>query len=174
MEEKRVAYYLIRDRVIAKRESGGDYDRDYILRDGKWVEDSDHVIMDHLVGYDPSEPEDSPYRFGSTGVLMEMDEISVEQAIPIINQQMLDSLKNIWRVEFVAQKEEWDKKPGWPAKYVKTKFTLNGIKYSLFPIDIGLTCDCWDQGFMETIQSDIEKDLKAYGATDIYSFGFLD
>lgn len=38
----------------------------------------------------------------------------------------------------------------------------------------GLTCDCWDQGFMETIQSDIEKDLKAYGATDIYSFGFLD
>lgn len=174
MEEKKVVYYLIHDRVIAKSERGGEYSREYILRDGKWVDDSDHVIMDHLAGYDPSEPEDSPYRFGNTSVLMEMDEISLEQAIPIINQQILDALKNKWKVEFAAQKEEWDKNPGWPAKLVKTKFTLNGIKYSLFPTDIGLTHDCWDQGFMETIQSDIEKDLKLYGAAEIYNLGFLD
>ena len=174
MEEKRTVYYLIHDRVIAKREMDGDYNRDYILREGKWVVDSDHVIMDHLAGYDPSEPEDSTHRFGSTSVLMEMDGISLEQAIPIINQQILDALKNKWKAEFAAKKEEWDKKPGWPAKFVKTKFTLNGVKYILFPIDIGLTYDCWDQGFMETIQSDIEKDLKLYGATEIYNLGFLD
>ena len=174
MEEKKTVYYLIHDRVIAKREKDGDYNRDYILREGKWVVDSDHVIMDHLAGYDPSEPEDSPYRFGSTSVLMEMDEISLEQATLIINQQILDTLKDKWKVEFAAKKEEWDKKPGWPAKLVETKYTLNGLKYSLLPIDIGLTYDCWDQGFMETIQSDIEKDLKLYGATEIYNFGFLD
>lgn len=174
MEEKKIVYYLIHDRVIAKREKDGDYDRDYILRAGRWVEDSGHLIMDHLVGYDPSEPEDSPYRFGSTSVLMEMDEIPVDQAISIINQQILDALKNKWKVEFATKKEEWNKNPGWPAKLVETKFTLNGEKYSLFPVDIGLTNDCWDQGFMETIQSDIEKDLKLYGATEIYNLGFLD
>lgn len=174
MEEKKTVYYLIHDKVIAKREKDGDYDRDYILRAGRWVEDSDHVITDHLVGYDPSGPVDSPYRFGSISVLMEIDEISEEQAIPIINQQIMDTLKNKWRVEFATKKEEWDKNPGWPAKFVKTKFTLNGEKYSLFPVDIGLTHDGWDQGFMETIQSDIEKDLELYGATEIYNLGFLD
>lgn len=120
MEEKKTVYYLIHDRVIAKREKDGDYNRDYILREGKWVVDSDHVIMDHLAGYDPSEPEDSPYRFGSTSILMEMDEISLEQATLIINQQILDTLKDKWKVEFAAKKEEWDKKPGWPAKLVET------------------------------------------------------
>ena len=174
MEEKKTVYYLIYDRVIAKRDKDGECDRDYIFREGKWVHDSDHVIMDHLVGYDPSEPEDSPYRFGSTSILMEMEEISFEQAIPIMNQQILDALKNKWKEEFAAQKEEWDKKPGWPAKLVETKFMLNGQKYSIFPSDIGFTDDCWDQGFMETIQSDIERDLKEYGAMNIYNLGFLD
>lgn len=174
MEEKKTVFYLIHDRIVAKREKDGDYDRDYILKAGRWVEDSSHLIRDHLVGYDPSEPEDSPYRFGSTSVLMEMDEIPVNQAIPIINQQILDALKNKWKDEFATKKEEWDKNPGWPAKLVETKFTLNGEKYSLFPVDFDLTYDCWDQGFMETIQPDIEKDLKRYGATEIYHLGFLD
>ncbi len=43
--------------------------------------------MDHLVGYDPSEPEDSPYRFGSTDVLMEMDEISKEKAMCLTEKE---------------------------------------------------------------------------------------
>ena len=75
MDEKKTVYYLVSDRVIAERDKRGEYGRDYIFREGKWVNDSDHVIMDHLAGYDPSEPEDVPYRFGSTGVLVEMDEI---------------------------------------------------------------------------------------------------
>lgn len=174
MKEKNTFYYLIRDRIIAKREKNGKFYKDYFLKAGKWVEDSDCVIMDHLAGYDPCEPEDSSYRFGSTGILLEMDEISKEQAITIVNQQILDVLKSKWKAEFAEKKEEWDKKPGWPAKYVKTKFILNGVKYSLFPADIGLTHDCWDQGFMETIQADISKDLEEYGAADIRNTGFID
>ena len=34
--------------------------------------------------------------------------------------------------------------------------------------------DCWDQGFMESIQSDLSKDLEEAGATDIRNLGFLD
>ena len=75
MEEKNITYYLIRERILAKREAEGNHITDYLFRDGKWAEDSGHVVMDHLMGYDPSEPEGSPYRFGSTGILMEMEEI---------------------------------------------------------------------------------------------------
>jgi hypothetical protein len=38
------------------------------------------VINDHLVGYDPYEPEGSPYGFGSSGILFEMEEITEEEA----------------------------------------------------------------------------------------------
>lgn len=94
--------------------------------------------------------------------------------ISILNQQIIDALKSKWKAEFAEKKEEWDKNPGWPAKLVKTKFVLNGVKYSLFPTDIGLTHDCWDQGFMETIQANISEDLEEHGATDIRSIGFID
>lgn len=155
MKEKNTSYYLIRDRIIGKREKNGEGYKDYLLRDGKWVEDSLH-------------------EFGSTGILPEMDGISEEQAISILNQQILDALKSKWKTEFAARKEEWDKNPRWPAKLVKTKFILNGVKYSLFPTDIGLTHDCWDQGFMETVQEDISEDLEEYGAVDIHNIGFID
>ncbi len=155
MKEKSTSYYLIRDRIIAKREKDGKCCKDYLLRDGKWVEDTS-------------------YRFEDTGILLEMDEISEEQAISILNQHILDVLKSKWKAEFAVKKEEWDKNPRWPAKLVKTKFILNGVQYSLFPNDIGLTYDSWDQGFMETIQSDISEDLEVYGAVDIPNIGFID
>ena len=53
-------------------------------------------------------------------------------------------------------------------------FKLYGQKFSLGPTDIGLTSDAWDQGFMETVQSTMEKDLREAGATEIQSFGFID
>lgn len=83
----KATYYLIRDRIVARRESNGDSVRDRIFVDGEWVDDSGHKIMDHLMGFDPSEPERSPYRFGNTDVLMEMDEISEEDAKRIIDQK---------------------------------------------------------------------------------------
>lgn len=174
MKEKKTSYYLIVDRIVAKRVYDESYSKDYLFRKGKWVEDTDCEIMDHLMGFDSSEPKDSPYRFGNGSVLAEMKEISMEQAMTFINRQILDILKNKWKDDFTAKKEEWDKKPGWPAKLVQTTFTLNGRDYSISPSDIGLEDDCWDHGFMESIQSDITEDLKAYGATNIYNVGFLD
>ena len=79
-----------------------------------------------------------------------------------------------WKKEFAPKKQEWDKEPGWPAKLVRTEFFLNGRKYVIEPTDIGLTDDCWDQGFMESVQSVIKKNLEEYGAKDIWNQGFLD
>lgn len=153
MNEKRVSYYLVRAGVIAKRENDGGHDSDYLFEAGKWVKDSGRGVM---------------------GRLTEADRISEEQAISIMNQQILELLKNKWKEAFAAQKAEWDKNPRWPAKLVKTKFCLNGVKYTLFPPDVGLTYNCWDQGFMELIQADIDSDLEEYGATEIHSMGFID
>ena len=103
-----------------------------------------------------------------------IEEISEEKAVEIINQQILDVLLSICKEKFKKEKERWDKKPKWTSKIVKTKFKLNGKECVILPQDIGLSSDPWDQGFMESIQSDIAKELKKYGATDIYNLGFLD
>ena len=86
----------------------------------------------------------------------------------------IEALKAKWKKDMAGLKAEWDKKPGWPAKLVETQFTLNGTKYTLKPADIGLTDDCWDQGFMESFQGRMSNDLEEIGATDIYNLGFLD
>ena len=90
------------------------------------------------------------------------------------DRQTVDFLKEKWKKDIVAKKAEWDKDPGWPAKLVETEFELNGIKYIIRPADIGLSDDCWDQGLMESFQSVMKKDLKEYGAVNIYNTGFLD
>ncbi len=95
MEEKKVVYYLIWERTVAKREKNEEYYKDYLFENGRWIKDEEHIIADHLIGFDPTEPEDSPYRYGSTSVLMEMDEISEKDAIRIMNQQILNLLREI-------------------------------------------------------------------------------
>lgn len=172
--KKNSTYYLVRKRMVAKREACRNRHNDYLFINGRWIPDKDHVIMDHLVGYDPCEPEDSPYRIGSTSVLLEMEEISEKKAIAIMNSQILSIMKALWRNKFKNEKAAWDKNPKWPAKLVKTTFKLHGIQYTIYPSDIGLSTDPWEQGFMESIQSNMEADLKEYGATDIFSCGFLD
>ncbi len=174
MDEQKSTYYLIYGRVVAKRERESSLYKGYIFRDGKWTEDSSNVVMDHLMGFDSSEPEDSPYRIGNTSVLFEMDEITEDQAISLINQQLLDFLKKKWKSDFKEAKAQWDKSPMWPSKCVETEFVINGVKCSMLPPDLGLTYDCWDQGFMESIQEEICRDLKEYGAINIRKFGFID
>lgn len=77
--KKNITYYLIRDSRLGKRE-GNKY---YLFRNGKWIEDDKNYIQDHLLGFDPSEPEDSPYRFGGSTV-MDIDEITEEDAKTLI------------------------------------------------------------------------------------------
>ena len=54
----KATYYLILERQVGKREDG----KYYLFKDGKWEVDTENAIKDRLVGYDPSEPIDSPYR----------------------------------------------------------------------------------------------------------------
>ena len=81
--------------------------------------------------------------------------------------------------EWIEKKEQyrdaWENGGNWPAKYVSTSFTLNGKGYVITPDSIGLeNGECWDEGFMESLQGDIGEDLKKLGATEIRHVGFLD
>ena len=81
-------YYLIYNHIVGKRNLYSDYHSDnWLFKDGRWVPDEEFVIMDHLMGYDPSEPSDSPYAIGSTDVLLEMDEISEMEAMALIEKE---------------------------------------------------------------------------------------
>lgn len=163
-----IKYYLIRERRLGKKEN-----EKYFLYDKtKWVSDERNVIRDHLMGYDPGE--DSTYGIGSLSIMEEIEEIAAEEAIKIQNKQTIDYLIEKWKVDMVEGKAKWDKNPGWPAKLVETRFTLNGFEYTLKPEDIGLSSDCWDQGFMESFQGNLRKDLEAVGAIKVYNLGFID
>ena len=76
-------YYLIWDRQLGKEEDG----KYYLYENSKWVEDRYSVIRDHLIGYDPYEDFDSPYKIGSTDVMREMKEISEEEARKFIGNE---------------------------------------------------------------------------------------
>ena len=77
---KDTVYYLIFEMVVGKKEDG----RYFLFSNGEWIPDSGSVIMDHLIGYDPSEPEGSPYRIGNLSIMNEIEEISSERAEKLI------------------------------------------------------------------------------------------
>ena len=77
---KDAVYYLIFDRLVGKKENEGYY----LYSDGEWVLDSKNVIMDHLMGYDPSEPAGSPYGIGNLSIMDEIEEITHERAMELI------------------------------------------------------------------------------------------
>ncbi len=80
MQENAAKYYLILDCLVGK-EVDGNY---YIYRDGAWIPDTENEILDRLHGYDPCEPADSPYGYGSTCIMDEIEEISPERARDLI------------------------------------------------------------------------------------------
>ncbi len=71
-------YYLILERTVGKQEENGRY---YVFRNGEWQLDVKNEIFERLIGYDPSEPPDSPYGIGNTDILDEIEEISYEKAM---------------------------------------------------------------------------------------------
>ena len=70
-------YYHIKSLdLFAKSSSITD---NYIYMDGEWIKDDDFIVSDRLVGFDPSEPKDSPYRMGNTDIMSDLEEISEEE-----------------------------------------------------------------------------------------------
>ena len=173
MKGKDFNYYLMQDRgIVAKGIYFDNWIFDFNSR--SWVKDTKCIISDALMGYDPGEPEGSPYGIGSTSEMDEIKHIDYKTAMQFISDTIVQNLINKWKGKYAQAKAKWDKKPGWPAKQVSTSFYLYGKRYVLKPEDFGWDKTSFDEGFMESIQKELEKDLMAVGATEITSSGELD
>nr|WP_314460710.1 hypothetical protein [uncultured Clostridium sp.] len=73
-----VTYYRIKDlNLLGKEEDCTSY---LFKPDKGWIVDNDHILMDRLMGYDESEPDDSPYKIGNTSILDLLEELSENEA----------------------------------------------------------------------------------------------
>ena len=73
-----VTYYHIKDLNLLGKEE--DY-VPYLYGAGKgWTADNDNILMDRIMGYDDSEPNNSPYKIGNTSILDLVEEISETEA----------------------------------------------------------------------------------------------
>ena len=84
-------YYYIKDlSLFAKGEGHGIY---FLYQNGKWVPDMNNTVSDRIMGYDPYEDDDSPYKIGNTTIMDEIEEISEEEMNRRIRKQS-DQLKS--------------------------------------------------------------------------------
>ena len=81
MNDKTAKYYLIKGRLLGKEEHG-EY---FLLKNEVWEQDVNNAILDRLMGYDPSEPSDSPYGMYDTSIMEEIEEITYEEAKAFLN-----------------------------------------------------------------------------------------
>ena len=77
-------YFLIKDKYVGKCRDG----KYFVFESGKWLPDTKYVIMDRLLGFDESEPLDSPYRMGSTSVMDEIEVIPSERVDELTGGQL--------------------------------------------------------------------------------------
>ena len=79
----RTRYYYLNDIGMLGKKENNEF---YIYERNIWQKDVSHMISDRLNGYDPSEPDDSPYKYGNSSVLFSIDEISRKEAYKMMNE----------------------------------------------------------------------------------------
>ena len=77
-------YYYISDlNKVGKEEEFIPYIYDKIRG---WVVDQSNILMDRILGYEDTEPEDSTYRLGNLNMLDRITEITEEEALRKIEE----------------------------------------------------------------------------------------
>lgn len=74
-------YYLILNNQLGKEEDG----KYYLYTNGSWVLDTKSTILGRLMGFDPSEPVDSPYAMGNMDIMDTIEVITEQQAREFLN-----------------------------------------------------------------------------------------
>ena len=83
-------FYLIHGRRLGMTNSHGAFLYDPL---SGWIPDTEHVIKDHLYGYDPSETDHSPYKMFNESIMDEIEEISADEARKRIKPEHWDATK---------------------------------------------------------------------------------
>lgn len=81
-------YYFIKDLKCFARGDGFD---NYIYDNGNWIPDKENRVSDRLMGYDPYEDDDSPYKIGNRAIIAEIETITEEE---FLNRIKAGSIKD--------------------------------------------------------------------------------
>lgn len=60
-----------------------------------WIERDNSEITDRLIGFDSSEPNDSPYVIGNTEIMESIKELTFSQAVDKYGNEVLDSIREV-------------------------------------------------------------------------------
>lgn len=71
-----IKYYYLRDLDCFAK---GDGANNFIFQNGEWQPDTQNSVFDRLMGYDPYEEADSPYKIGNLSVMDQIETITEEE-----------------------------------------------------------------------------------------------
>lgn len=74
-------YHIIDLNLVGKEEEYVPY---IYNKDSGWEVDSENILMDRVMGYDASEPKESPYAIGNTYMMSRIEKITEEEANRLI------------------------------------------------------------------------------------------
>lgn len=168
---KETRYYLM-NTTVGRRIIEDDVICDNLFREGRWAPDWMFILRRSLAFARLREEGKAVNSGWDDGMGPGVRELTEREAMELITDQTMDFLIAKWKKEYAEDKREWDIRPQWFAKFVTTEFILNGVKRKLTVDELGL--DRYYEGFFESIQHLLEKDLEAYGAVITASYGFLD
>lgn len=60
-----------------------------------WIERDNSEITDRLLGFDSSEPNDSPYVIGNTEIMESIKELTFSQVVDKYDNEVLDSIREV-------------------------------------------------------------------------------
>lgn len=88
-EESKMKYLLLGDdyQTLFVEDDEGFYSLRYDINNHKWV-NGGTTLLDNRIGFDPSEPEDSIYRFGNSDCMKTIREISHHEAELFISSKI--------------------------------------------------------------------------------------
>ena len=94
----KIQYYLVNDTKVICIAHFVAYL--YLMKDGIWMEcDYTDSVGDYLHGFDPSEPETSPYRYNNPAISAQIREISEEEVIQRIGEKALRDSYSLFKKE---------------------------------------------------------------------------
>ena len=65
------------------------------LINNEWSNSSNNEIMDRILGYDSSEPSDSPYAIGNTDIMSSIKELTLEETIEKYGEKTIRKIKKV-------------------------------------------------------------------------------
>ena len=169
IKEDKTSYYIIGTSLIGKREFKDS--SDWLFSSAQWEPDNDGMIDMLLNGVDITKQSLDSFFPEHLKLINEIHPIDTKEAMEKITDQTLSFLIDMWAEKYAVAAKEWSENPKWYSKLVSTSFVMNGVKRTIKPSDLKVSAD---DAFMESIQDELEKDLREYGAYDIVNCGMMD